>query len=66
MRNELEPLMNRRQAAEYLGVSPKTIAVWDQTGRRDLRPIKVGTRLVRYRRADLGRFLEAWKPTRPD
>lgn len=66
MRSDFEPLMNRRQAAQYLGVSPRTIAVWDQTGRYDLRPIKVGPRLVRYRREELDRFLEARHPTRPN
>lgn len=66
MRNELEPLMNRKQAAEYLGLSPKTLAAWDCTKRHDLRPIKVGPRVVRYRRSELDRFLEERYPTRPN
>lgn len=66
MRDEIEPLMNREQAAKYLGVSVGTLAVWDCTKRYDLRPLKVGRHLVRYRRADLDRFLETWKPTCPD
>lgn len=52
-----EPLLDRKTAAKYLNVSPGTLAVWDCTKRYDLKPLKVG-RAVRYRRADLDRFLE--------
>lgn len=52
-----EPLLNRKEAARYLNVSPGTMAVWDCTKRYDLKPIKMG-RAVRYRLADLNRFLE--------
>lgn len=54
----LEPLLDRKSAAKYLGVSPGTLAVWDCTKRYDLKPIKIG-RSVRYRRADLEDFLNA-------
>ncbi|MBE7172351.1 MAG: helix-turn-helix domain-containing protein [Williamsia sp.] len=54
---EPESLFNRKRAAKYLDVAPGTLAVWDCTKRYDLKPIKVG-RAVRYRRADLDRFLE--------
>jgi predicted DNA-binding transcriptional regulator AlpA len=53
-----EQLLDRKQAAAYLGVSPGTLAVWDCTKRYDLKPIKLGSRAVRYRRSDLDRFLE--------
>ena len=53
----LEPLLDRKRAARYLGVSPGTLAVWDCTKRYNLSPLKVG-RAVRYRRADLDKFLE--------
>lgn len=53
-----EPLLDRKAAARYLGVSPGTLAVWDCTKRYDLKPIKVG-RAVRYRLADLDAFLNA-------
>ncbi len=53
-----EPLLNRKLAAKYLGVSPGTLAVWDCTKRYDLKPIKIG-RAVRYRRSDLDAFLNA-------
>lgn len=52
-----EPLLNRKDAAKYLRVSPGTLAVWDCTKRYDLKPIKIG-RAVRYRLSDLNRFLE--------
>jgi hypothetical protein len=64
-RNDPERLMNRVEAAAYLGFTAGTLAVWDCTKRYDLRPIKIG-RSIRYRRADLDRFLEEQQPTRPD
>ena len=50
-------LLTRDQAAEYLGIRPQTLAVWATSGRYGLPFIRVGRR-VRYRRADLDRFLE--------
>lgn len=52
----LEPLLDRKTAAKYLSISPGTLAVWDCTKRYDLSPLRVG-RSVRYRKADLDRFL---------
>jgi hypothetical protein len=54
---ELEPLLSRKSAAKYLDLSPGTLAVWDCTKRHNLKPIKVGG-AVKYRLADLDRFLE--------
>ncbi|MFM1998103.1 MAG: hypothetical protein RL204_50 [Bacteroidota bacterium] len=54
--DNFEPLLTRKCAAKYLGVSPDTLAVWDCTKRYDLKPIKVG-RAVRYRKADLDKFI---------
>jgi len=51
-------LLTREDAAAYLGVRPQTLACWASTRRYGLRYIKVG-RCVRYRKADLDRFLEA-------
>lgn len=51
-----EVLFTRKKAAEYLSVSPNTLAVWASTGRYQLNFIKVG-RKVRYRRSDLNKFL---------
>ena len=57
-RNPDEPLLSRKQAAEYLNVKAQTLAVWDSTKRYNLNPLKVG-RAVRYRRCDLDAFLES-------
>lgn len=51
-----ETLFNRQEAAKYLGISPNTLAVWASTGRYHLNYIKVG-KIVKYRRADLNKFL---------
>jgi excisionase family DNA binding protein len=51
------PLLTRKQAAEYLGVTEHTLSVWKCTGRYSLTCIKVG-RLVKYRKSDLDAFLE--------
>jgi predicted DNA-binding transcriptional regulator AlpA len=52
-----EPLLDRKTAAKYLGVSPGTLAVWDCTRRYNLHPLKAG-RAVRYRQSELDKFLE--------
>lgn len=59
-----DELLTRKEAAKYLGgLNPGTLAVWDCTKRYDLKPVKVGTRMVRYRRSVLDRFLaEQTKP----
>jgi predicted DNA-binding transcriptional regulator AlpA len=56
--NLQEPLLNRKEAAKLLNVSPGTLAVWDCVKRYDLKPLKIG-RAVRYRLSDINRFLEA-------
>jgi hypothetical protein len=58
MKKEKHPveLLNRREAAQYLKVSPGTLAVWDCTKRYDLKPMKVG-RSVRYTRENLDKFM---------
>ena len=53
-----DPLLNRPQAAEYIGVKPQTLAVWATTGRYDLPMIRVG-RSVRYRKSSLDAWLRA-------
>ncbi|GEM78501.1 helix-turn-helix domain-containing protein [Vibrio breoganii] len=49
--------MNRKAAAEYLGVTEGTLAVWASTGRYQLPFIKVG-RKVFYTLKDLDAFIE--------
>lgn len=50
-------LLTREQAADYLGITPRTLAVWACVKRYNLPYVKVG-RLVKYRRADLDAFIE--------
>lgn len=49
-------LLNRKDAAHYLGVTERTLAVWKCTGRYNLPCVKIG-RLVKYRKADLDAFI---------
>jgi len=56
-KNTPNPLLNRKQAAQYLGVSPGTLAVWDCTKQKGLNPILIG-KLVHYQLADLDHFLD--------
>lgn len=55
--NALKDLLSRKEAAQYLGVSENTLAIWKCTGRYQLPCVKIG-RLVKYRRADLDAFIE--------
>jgi excisionase family DNA binding protein len=55
--NALKDLLSRKEAAQYLGVSENTLAIWKCTGRYSLPCVKIG-RLVKYRRADLDAFIE--------
>ena len=50
-------LIDRAAAAEYLGVSPGTLANWQSTGFRRVPHVKIGKR-VRYRISDLDAFIE--------
>lgn len=51
-------LLNEQQAAELLGVAPKTLAMWRSYRRPGPRFIRVG-RLIKYRRRDLDAWLES-------
>lgn len=51
-------LLNRKQAAEFLGISVGTLEVWAATKRYNLPYIKVG-RLAKYRLSDLEQFIES-------
>lgn len=51
-------MLSRGQAADYLGVKKETLENWACTQRYGLPYIKVG-RCVRYRRADLDKFIES-------
>ena len=51
------PLLSRKEAASFLGLKEQTLAAWATVGRYDLPFVRVG-RLVKYRLADLEKFLE--------
>lgn len=51
-------LFTSEQAASYLGVTSKTLAVWRCVGRYSIPFVKVG-RLVKYRKSELDAFLAA-------
>lgn len=54
----MNALLTPAQAAKVLGVSTNTLACWRSTRRYSLAWVRVGSR-VRYRQADLEKFLEA-------
>ncbi|HUT88399.1 MAG TPA: helix-turn-helix domain-containing protein [Thermoguttaceae bacterium] len=52
-------LVGRRQAAEYLGLKPQTLAVWAMTG-KNLPVVKLGTgkqARAMYKLVDLDEFI---------
>ena len=51
-------LLSRKEAAEYLGVSEQTLAIWKCTQRYALPVVKVG-RLAKYRKTDLDEFIRS-------
>lgn len=54
---EASQLLNREEAAAYLGgIKPQTLAAWHSTGRYSIPVIKVG-RCCRYRVSDLDKFI---------
>jgi excisionase family DNA binding protein len=52
-----DPLLSNERAAEYLGITPRTLDVWRCTKRHPISFIKVG-RLVKYRQSALDAFLK--------
>ncbi len=52
-----ERLLSRNEAAEILGTTSGTLAVWASTKRYNLPFIKIG-RLVKYKKSDLLDFIE--------
>ena len=51
-------LLTRKEAAEYLGVSTQTLAIWKWSGRYPLPYVKIGRR-IKYRQSDLDDFIQA-------
>lgn len=52
-----DKLLNRKEAAKFLGTTEGTLAIWSSTGRYNLPFVKIG-RLVKYRYSDLMGFIE--------
>ena len=50
-------LLSRTEAADYLGLAPHTLAVWQSTNRYGLPCVKIG-RLAKYRKEDLDDFIQ--------
>lgn len=53
-----DEILGNTDAAEYIGVTPRTLEVWRCTKRYQIPFIKVG-RLVKYRKSALDAFLES-------
>lgn len=62
--NNHSRLLNRQEAAAFLGVKEDTLAVWLSTKKYDIPVVKVG-RLVRYRFSDLLDFIDRRTINRP-
>ena len=58
-------LLTRKEAANFLGVSEITLALWKSTKRYSLPVVKVG-RLAKYRYGDLLEFVERRTVNKPD
>jgi excisionase family DNA binding protein len=56
LRSSTGDLLTRKEAAAYLGVAVKTLAMWKWSGRHGLPFVQIG-RLVRYRKTDLDTFI---------
>jgi predicted DNA-binding transcriptional regulator AlpA len=54
---EQEHALTTKQAAKFIGISEAALRVWRADGVGP-RYYKAGTKLVRYRRADLERWIE--------
>lgn len=52
-------LLSRKEAAEFLGLQPHTLAMW-ALQKRDLPYIKIGSRCM-YKLADLESYVESHK-----
>ncbi|MGE9291135.1 MAG: helix-turn-helix transcriptional regulator [Puniceicoccales bacterium] len=55
-KRESKALLTRREAAEYLGCCVHTLMAWGRAGK--VREIRLSRRAVRYRVADLERFID--------
>jgi predicted site-specific integrase-resolvase len=56
---ELKDRMTRKEAADYIGVTPATMANWACTGRVRLPYYKAGLKKVIYLKSDLDEYLKS-------
>jgi predicted site-specific integrase-resolvase len=61
----LEGLLNPREAARVLGVSPRTLEAWRALGKGPTY-FRVSRRVIRYSHATIKRFLEERERMSPD
>ena len=52
------PLLNEKQAAEFLGLKPRTLQAWRWSGGGP-KYVRLSARAVRYRQSDLDAFVDA-------
>lgn len=52
-----DAMLSTSDAAEYLGVGVSTLRKWQGQGR--IQPVRVGDKLLRWRIADLDKFVSA-------
>lgn len=55
--------LTRKEAAEYIGVSPQTLANWACSGRECIPFYKVGKKKVIYHKSDLDAYLVSVRQT---
>jgi predicted DNA-binding transcriptional regulator AlpA len=55
---QLDQLLDTAGAAKLLGIAPRTLLLWRMEGTGP-QFVRVGTKAVRYRSADIARFVEA-------
>ena len=58
MKENLDPLLSRREAAVFLGVKPGTLDQWASKKLYDLAFTRIGKRMVKYRRSVLEQFIK--------
>ena len=53
-----DPLLSRKEAAAYLGVTLGTLETWASDKRYHLPITKIGTKMCKYRRSVLDKFIQ--------
>lgn len=56
MKKNDDPLLKRKEAADYINSTYGTLSTWHSTKAHDLKPIKKG-RYIRYRKSVLDKWL---------